>query len=85
MEKLIDLKSASERLGGLSIWTLRAWAYSGRIASVKVSTRLLIPVEEIDRLITEGTRPRRQRSAEASGGAARKSKAPEVALQPDAR
>ena len=48
----------AERMTGLSRWTWRAWAYSGRVASVKAGRRLLIPVAEIRRVIEEGTRPR---------------------------
>lgn len=47
----------AEIISGLSRWTWRAWAYSGRIASVKVGRRLLIPATEIHRIIAEGTRP----------------------------
>jgi hypothetical protein len=46
---------------GLSAWTWRAYAYSGRIASVKTGkgkqARLLIPVSEIERIMQEGLRP----------------------------
>jgi hypothetical protein len=48
----------AEILTGLSRWTWRAWAYSGRVGSVKAGTRLLIPVAEIRRVMAEGTRPR---------------------------
>jgi hypothetical protein len=48
----------AEILSGLSRWTWRAWAYSGKVASVKVGRRLLIPVTEIRRVMAEGTRPR---------------------------
>lgn len=44
-----------------SIWTVRRWAYSGKIAFVKAGGpkgRVLIPVSEIERIMTEGTRPR---------------------------
>jgi predicted site-specific integrase-resolvase len=44
-----------------SRWTVRTWAYTGKIASVKIGGhggRLLIPVSEIERIIAEGTRPR---------------------------
>jgi len=43
---------------GISRWTWRAWAYSGKVSSVKLGRRLLIPVAEIRRVIAEGTRPR---------------------------
>ena len=48
----------AESMTGLSRWTWRSWAYSGRIASVKAGRRLLIPIVEIRRVIGEGTRPR---------------------------
>lgn len=43
---------------GLSVWGLRAMAYSGRIASHKVGNRLMIAQQEIDRIIRESERPR---------------------------
>ncbi|MGH9652467.1 MAG: helix-turn-helix domain-containing protein [Bryobacteraceae bacterium] len=44
----------------LSPWTWRRWAYEGKISSVKVGTRLLIPREEVERLMAEGLRPARR-------------------------
>ena len=43
---------------GLSSWWWRRAAYAGRVESVKISNRLLIPVEAVDRIIAENTRPR---------------------------
>jgi Helix-turn-helix domain len=48
----------AEQLTGLSRWSWRRMAYDGRITSTKVGTRLLIPVDEIQRVLAEGTRPR---------------------------
>jgi excisionase family DNA binding protein len=53
---LVGVEEA-ERLTGISKWTWRRWAYDGRVASVKLGTRLLIPREEIMRLVAENTRP----------------------------
>lgn len=53
----------AEALTGVSRWTWRRWAYDGRIASVKLGKRLVIARTEIDRLITENTRPRQSGSA----------------------
>lgn len=50
--------SEAETLTGISKWTWRKWAYDGKIGSVKFGSRLLIPVEEIDRLVSENTRAR---------------------------
>jgi hypothetical protein len=48
-------------LTGLSAWTWRNWAYSGRVASVKTGkgkqARLLIPLSEVERVMNEGLRP----------------------------
>jgi excisionase family DNA binding protein len=55
---LHPVKKAAERLG-ISIWTLRKKAYEGDIASVKIGAKLLIPESEIQRLISDGWRPRR--------------------------
>ncbi len=42
---------------GLSPWTWRRWAYEGKVASIKVGSRLLIPRSEIERVLSEGLRP----------------------------
>jgi excisionase family DNA binding protein len=57
-ETLHPIKTAAQTLG-ISVWTLRKKAYEGAIASVKIGVKLLIPESEIERLIREGTRPRR--------------------------
>lgn len=48
----------AEAMTDRSRWSWRKDAYSGRIASVKLGRRLLIPVSEIQRVIQEGMRPR---------------------------
>ncbi len=47
----------AEIMTGRSRWSWRKDAYSGRIASVKLGKRLLIPVSEIRRVLAEGYRP----------------------------
>ncbi len=47
----------AEAMTGVSRWTWRRWAYDGKVASVKLGKRLLIPATEISRLVSEGTRP----------------------------
>ena len=51
--------SEAEILSSLSRWTWRRWAYDGKIASVKVGPRLLIPKTEIHRIMGAGLRPAR--------------------------
>ena len=58
-ETLNPVKAAAERLG-ISVWTLRKKAYTGDIASVKIGVKLLIPGSEIERIIRESMRPRRE-------------------------
>ena len=55
--ELISVQSA-EMMTGRSRWSWRRDAYEGRIASVKLGAKLLIPIAEIRRVIAEGTRPR---------------------------
>jgi len=55
--EFVDVKGA-EIITGRSRWSWRRDAYSGKIASVKLGARLLIPVAEIRRVIAENTRPR---------------------------
>lgn len=47
----------AEIMTGVSRWTWRRWAYDGRVASVKLGSRLLLPRVEVERMITAGTRP----------------------------
>jgi hypothetical protein len=45
-------------LTSMSVWFWRRRAYKGTVSSVKIGRRLLIPRTEIERMITENTRPR---------------------------
>lgn len=49
----------AEVVTGVSRWTWRRWAYDGKVASVKLGKRLLIPCAEIERLVAENTRTAR--------------------------
>lgn len=52
----------AEVMTGRSRWSWRRDAYEGRIASVKIGVKLLIPIAEIRRVIAEGTRPALERN-----------------------
>lgn len=52
--------AGAETMTGRSRWSWRRDAYEGRIASVKLGAKLLIPISEIRRVLAEGTRPRLQ-------------------------
>lgn len=47
----------AELMSGVSRWTWRRWAYANKVASVKAGKRLLIPITEFDRVMSEGYRP----------------------------
>lgn len=51
----------AETMTGRSRWSWRRDAYEGRISSVKLGAKLLIPIAEIRRVIEENTRPRLER------------------------
>jgi excisionase family DNA binding protein len=48
----------AEMITGISQWTWRRWAYDGKITSVKLGRRLMVPMAELERCLAEGTRPR---------------------------
>lgn len=48
----------AEIMTGVSRWTWRAYAYQGKVESCKVGARLLLPIREIRRVISDGTRAR---------------------------
>lgn len=48
----------AEAMTSRSRWSWRRDAYEGKIASVKLGNRLLIPVSEIRRVLSENMRPR---------------------------
>jgi hypothetical protein len=55
--ELVSVQGA-ETMTGRSRWSWRRDAYEGRIDSVKLGARLLIPVSEIRRVVAENTRTR---------------------------
>jgi excisionase family DNA binding protein len=55
--KFLTVQSAAHQLG-LSVWTVRAWCYHGKITSAKLGSRLMVPAGELDRIAAEAIRPR---------------------------
>lgn len=51
--RLLTLPEAADRLG-ISHWTVRRWATSGRIDSVRLGRRRLIPEQAVEKLIING-------------------------------
>jgi len=54
--KLCGVAQAAETLG-ISVWTIRAWAYKGKIASHKLGDLLMFSDEELQRVIDSSERP----------------------------
>jgi hypothetical protein len=67
VREFVSVKEA-KALTGISDWTWRGWADTGVCASVKIGHRLLIPVSEIQRLLSEGLRPACKKSTEREEG-----------------
>ena len=56
---MLTVHQAAERLG-LRDSTVRAWILQRRIGIVRLGPAVRIPVDEIERLISEGTIPARR-------------------------
>jgi hypothetical protein len=67
VREFVSFKEAKD-ITGISDWTWREWADVGKCASVKIGHRILIPVSEITRLLSEGLRPASPRNAAHAGG-----------------
>ncbi len=57
---MLTVRQAAERLG-LRDSTLRAWIAQRRIGIVRLGRAVRIPLEEIERLVAEGSVPARER------------------------
>jgi excisionase family DNA binding protein len=55
-QRLLPVKEWA-RIMGISVWTARQWAYSGKIASHKLGVKLAIPYSELDRVMSVTARP----------------------------
>jgi excisionase family DNA binding protein len=50
---LYDLDTVA-RLLSISVWTVRAYVKNGKIKSLKISARRLVPASEVERIAAEG-------------------------------
>lgn len=64
--ELVSVQSA-EIMTGRSRWSWRRDAYEGKVESVKIGSKLLIPIAEVRRVISENTRPRLDNSVNRAG------------------
>ena len=54
-QKLFTVEQAASVIG-LSAWTIRAWIAQGRLRSLKLGKRRMVPAEEVERVTSEGLR-----------------------------
>jgi excisionase family DNA binding protein len=52
MTPLLSVEQAAGALG-LSVWTVRSWVRSGKLASVRLGRRVLLEESELERFIHE--------------------------------
>ena len=53
-DSLISIAEAARRLGGISIWTVRAWLSKGILQRTKVGGRTMIRESELAKVIEDG-------------------------------
>jgi excisionase family DNA binding protein len=53
-DKLFSIQEAALYLGGISIWTVRAWLSQGRLQRTKVGGRTMVRRSELQKVIEEG-------------------------------
>jgi excisionase family DNA binding protein len=53
LERLLSVKEAAAALGGVSVWTIRAWLSRGVLRRTKVGGRTMITESELSRFLME--------------------------------
>jgi excisionase family DNA binding protein len=53
-DKLFSIQEAAVHLGGISIWTVRAWLSQGRLMRTKVGGRTMVRESELQKLMEDG-------------------------------
>lgn len=46
-DEILSISEAAKRLGGLSVWTLRAWLSQGKLQGLKIGRRRVISLSEL--------------------------------------
>jgi excisionase family DNA binding protein len=49
--QLMSVEEAAKRLGGISVWTVRAWIQQGRIEKTKVGDRVMVTSSALERFL----------------------------------
>jgi excisionase family DNA binding protein len=51
MERLINIKAAARKLGGLSVWTLRMWVRDGKLKQTNVGRRTMFRESDLESFV----------------------------------
>jgi len=54
LDNLLSVEEAAQRLGKISVWTVRAWLSQGKLRRTKVGGRTMIRESELERVIEDG-------------------------------
>jgi len=54
MDDLLSVEEVARRLGGISIWTVRAWLSQGRLMRTKVGGRTMVRESELQKVMEDG-------------------------------
>jgi excisionase family DNA binding protein len=54
LDNLLSVEEAAQRLGKISVWTVRAWLSQGKLRRTKVGGRTMIRESELQRVIEDG-------------------------------
>lgn len=56
VDRLLSIEAAADLLAA-SPWTIRKWIQEGKISSNKIGARRLVPLSEVQRIISESAVP----------------------------
>jgi excisionase family DNA binding protein len=52
-DRLLSIPEVARELGGISVWTVRAWLMQGRMRRTKVGRRTMVRFSELARVISD--------------------------------
>jgi excisionase family DNA binding protein len=53
LQELVSVVEAAKRLGGVSVWTIRAWMSQGRLKRTKVGSRTMVSASAIEEFLDQ--------------------------------
>jgi predicted site-specific integrase-resolvase len=71
MDNIFNLEESGRKLGGIKVWTLRAWLKQGRLKPTKVGSRTMLTEAELERFLREEQERSRNKKVPARSGKAK--------------